>query len=118
MILQGLAGIAIGVVTFFYPGITGATLGLFIAAWAVVTGIFEIGTAIRMRRDVPNEILLIVSGVLSVVLGAVLFLFPFGALLVLVYLIAAYGIVSGITLIALAFRLRAGGSLKMTGRQA
>jgi uncharacterized membrane protein HdeD (DUF308 family) len=111
MIVQGVAGIAIGAVTFFYPGITGATLGLFIAAWAVVTGIFEIGAAINLRRDVPNEILLIVSGLLSVAVGCFLFLFPFGALLALVYLIAAYGIISGITLIALAFRLR-GGSVK------
>jgi uncharacterized membrane protein HdeD (DUF308 family) len=111
MLLQGLAGIAFGVLTFAYPGITAITLGLFIAAWAVVTGIFEIGAAFRLRRDVPNEIFLIVAGVLSVLLGLILFFFPVGALIGVVYFVAAYVIISGFALVALAFRLRRGGSV-------
>jgi uncharacterized membrane protein HdeD (DUF308 family) len=93
LVLQGVAGIAIGLLTFFYPGITAHTLGLLIAIWAVVTGLFEIGAAIRLRKDIPNELILI------------------GALLAIVYLVAGYSIVWGIALIALAFRLRSGGGL-------
>jgi uncharacterized membrane protein HdeD (DUF308 family) len=114
LVLQGVAGIAIGLLTFFYPGITAHTLGLLIAAWAVVTGVFEIGVAIRLRKDIPNEWILIVSGVASILLGVLLFFFPFGALLAIVYLVAGYSIIAGIALVALAFRLRSGDGLPTT----
>ena len=108
LIVQGIAGILIGILTFAYPGLTAATLGIFIAAWAIVTGVLEIGAAFRLRKDVPNEFLLIVAGVMSVVLGFLLFFFPLGALIAVVYLVGAYAIVSGVTFVALAFRLRRG----------
>jgi len=115
LLAQGAAGILIGVVTFFYPGITAGTLALLIAAWAVITGGFEIATAIRLRRDVPGEIFLIVAGLLSIVLGALLFLFPLAALLTVVWLLAAYSIIAGAALIALALRLRMCGRITAAG---
>jgi uncharacterized membrane protein HdeD (DUF308 family) len=105
-LLQGLAGVAVGVVTFFLPGLTAWTLGVFIASWALITGVLEIVAAFRLRKDVPGEIFLIISGVLSIVLGIVLLFVPLGALLAVVWLVAAYAIMAGIALIALAFRLR------------
>jgi uncharacterized membrane protein HdeD (DUF308 family) len=115
LLAQGIAGILIGVITFFYPGITAGTLAILIAFWAIITGGFEIGAAIRLRRDVPGEIFLIVSGVLSIVLGALLFLFPLAALLTVVWLLAAYSIIAGVALIALALRLRGMNSGKVAG---
>jgi uncharacterized membrane protein HdeD (DUF308 family) len=109
-LVQGAAGILIGVLTFTYPGITAQTLGLFVAVWAIVTGVLEIGTAIRLRRDVPNELFLIFAGVLSLVLGLLLVIFPLGALIGAVYFIAIYALISGFALISLAFRLRSGSS--------
>jgi len=107
VILQGLAGIAIAAVVFFYPGLAAATFGVLIALWAIFTGVLEIGAGLRLRRDVAGEIFLIVAGALSVVVGAVLFYYPLGATLAFVYVVAAYAVVAGIALIVLAFRLRA-----------
>jgi uncharacterized membrane protein HdeD (DUF308 family) len=106
VIVQGLFGIGIGVVTFFWPGLTAATLGTLVALWAVVTGILEIVAAFKLRQNVAGEVFLIISGVLSVIIGLWLFLFPIVALLALTWLIGAYSIVGGVALIALAFRLR------------
>ena len=106
LIFQGIAGIAIGVLTFFYPGITAQTLGILIAAWAFITGVLEIGAAFRLRKDIPGELMLIVAGAVSILFGVLLFFFPLGALLVVVYIVAAYAIVWGVTLVVLAFRLR------------
>jgi len=106
VLVQGIFGVLIGVSTFFLPGLTAATLGVLVALWAVVTGVLEIAAAFRLRRNIPGEIFLIVSGILSVLVGAWLFVFPIVALVLLTWLIGAYAILGGLTLIGLAFRLR------------
>ena len=106
LLAEGIIGVLIGVVTFLVPGLTAVTLGLLIAAWAVVTGILEIVAAFRLRRDVPGEIFLIIAGALSIVVGMWLLVFPVAALLALTWLVAGYAIVAGIALVVLAFRLR------------
>jgi uncharacterized membrane protein HdeD (DUF308 family) len=106
MLIQGLCGILIGAITFVYPGITASVLALLVAIWAVITGGLEIGAGIRLRGDVPGEIFLILAGVLSIGLGALLFLFPLAALLTVVWLIAAYTAMAGIALLVVALRLR------------
>jgi uncharacterized membrane protein HdeD (DUF308 family) len=107
LLLQGLAGIAIGVLAFLLPGLAAATFGLLIAIWAIVTGVLEIVAGLRLRRDAAGEIFLIVAGVLSLVAGILLLGFPLGATVVFVYVVAAYAIMAGIALVALSLRLRA-----------
>lgn len=109
MIVQGIAGIAVGVLTWFWPNITAWVLGILIAAWAVVTGILEIGAAFQLRKNVAGEIFLLIVGLLSVALGIILLWYAWGpliALLAWVWLVGAYAIVAGISLVILSFRLR------------
>ena len=70
VLLAGLAGVAVGIVTFLSPGLTALALLYLIAAWAIVRGIFEIIAAIQLRKEIDNEWLLGLSGLLSVALGA------------------------------------------------
>lgn len=106
LLVQGVAGAAVGLITLFYPGITAFVLGVFIGAWAVITGVLEIAAAFQMRRNVPGEIFMILGGLLSIVLGAVIYIFPGLGLLAVVWVVAFYAILSGFTLLMLAFRLR------------
>jgi uncharacterized membrane protein HdeD (DUF308 family) len=106
LVVVGLLGIAAGAVTFLWPGITAVLLVLFIGAWALVHGIFEIIGAIQLRKEIDNEWMLILGGVLSVLFGAIILIAPGAGALGLVWAIAAYSIVFGITFIGLSLRLR------------
>ncbi|MBV8300046.1 MAG: HdeD family acid-resistance protein [Candidatus Eremiobacteraeota bacterium] len=106
LLLEGVLGILVGVLTFFYPGITALWLVYLFGAWAVITGILAIVTAFRIRAAVGNEILMILFGAISVIAGVVIFLYPLYGVLALVWTVSIYAILAGIFLIGLALRLR------------
>src|ERR671913_2442568 len=88
LLIEGIAGILAGIIAFVLPGLTAVVLLYLIAAWAVVTGIFEIATAIRLRQEIRGEWALIIGGALSVLFGVILIVVsPFAAILSLIWLI-------------------------------
>jgi len=106
LVFLGLLGVAAGVLTFFYPGITALSLLVVIAWWAIITGIFEIATAVKLRKQMTNEWLLILSGALSVAFGVLLIAMPSAGALSIVWLIGAYALLFGILMLALAAKLK------------
>jgi uncharacterized membrane protein HdeD (DUF308 family) len=108
LLTEGILGILVGLATYFWPGLTALAWVITIAAWAIVTGILEIVAAVRLRQIVQNEIFLLLSGVVSIVLGILFLFLPSIGLLTAVYFVGAYAIVYGVLLLSLAFRLRKG----------
>src|SRR5262245_29558819 len=106
LILIGIFGIAAGFLTFLWPGITALVLALFIGAWSLIHGIFEIAGAIKIRKEIDNEWWLILSGALSVLFGLVMLFLPGTGALALVWVIGAYSIIFGALSIGFALRLR------------
>ena len=111
LLLEGIAGIAAGVITLLWPGLTAVVLLYLIAAWALVTGAFEIAAAIRLRKIISHEWLLVVSGLVSIALGVLLVAYPGPGALVLILWIGAAAFVSGIMFVALSLRLRSWGRI-------
>jgi uncharacterized membrane protein HdeD (DUF308 family) len=105
LLLEGIFSVVAGVMAFVIPGITALILLMIIAAWAIVTGAFEIVAAIQLRKYIKGEWLLALAGVASVLFGVLLFLNPGSGALAVVWLIGAYAIVFGCLLIALGVRL-------------
>jgi len=70
------------------------------------TGMLRIVAAVRLRKEIQGEWLLILNGILSVLFGVLLVALPILGLVTLVWVIGAYTLVRGVVLIALAFRLR------------
>lgn len=106
LLLEGLAGIAVGVLTFIWPAITALALLYLIAAWAIVTGVFEIAAAFSGWLPLAMEWTLALAGVLSVLFGVLLAILPGVGLLSLVWLIGLYAIVFGVVLIIRAIQFR------------
>jgi len=105
LLLEGILGVAAGLVAFFIPGITALVLLIVIAAWAMVTGAFEIAAAIQLRKYIKGEWLLALAGVASILFGLALLFNPAAGALALVWLIGAYAIVFGVLMIVLGVRL-------------
>jgi len=116
LVLEGAAGIILGVLTFRSPDTTALVLLTFIAAWSILTGVLEIATAVRLRKLIANEWLLILSGVVSIIFGALLIAQPGAGVISIVWLLGAYALLFGILTLMLAFRLR--GMRDTIGRQA
>ena len=105
-LLEGIAGIGAGVLSFVAPGAVALALVLLIAAWAIVTGIAEILAAIELRKVIDGEWVLGLAGILSVVFGILVAAQPGAGALALIWVIAGYALLFGIMLIVLAFRVR------------
>jgi uncharacterized membrane protein HdeD (DUF308 family) len=106
VLLLGLVSVAAGLLAVFMPAITALALVLLMGANALVSGVLEIVLAVRMRRMLRGEWLLGLAGLLSVVFGVLVLLFPGPGALALVWLIAVWAIAIGILLIAAGFSLR------------
>ncbi len=106
-LIEGVIGIVIAAITFYDVRITLFALYITIAAWAILTGVLELVASIQLRKVIANEIWLILGGAASVVFGILMIIFPLAGVLAIVWLIAAYALVFGIFMMALAFRLRA-----------
>ena len=106
LILEGVIGIFIGVVTLVQPSAMGEAWLILIAVWAIVTGIFEVVTAIRIRKLIEGEFWMILSGLISFAFGALVLLNPTSGAVAIGFIIGIYAVMFGATLIALSLRLR------------
>lgn len=106
LVITGLAGMAAGALTFAWPGVTALVLVFFIAAWAIVTGVMQIVAAIRLRKEIEGEWLLVAGGVVSVIFGIVLFARPGEGVIALALVVGGFAVAYGVLLVAFALRLR------------
>ena len=104
--LEGIFGIALGAFAFVLPTTTAYVVALVVAAWAIVTGGLELAAAVKLREKIHGEILLGLSGAASVALGVALLIAPTTGITAITWLIGAYALVSGATLLTLGLRLK------------
>lgn len=107
LLLLGAVSIVAGVIAALHPSLTTIALIVLIGANALVTGILDIVVAVRLRRQIKGEWLLVLTGVVSVLFGLLVLLFPLGAgALALAWMIGIYALLTGAMLVALSIQLR------------
>lgn len=114
-VLEGILGIAVGVATFFYPGITAQALVYLIGFWAILTGVFEVVAGFEL--PVSRDWLLALAGVLSIIFGVLVFFNPGSGAVAVVWIIGIYALVFGVTMLVFGIRLH-GLSGKLTAQTA
>ena len=106
LLFRGLVGVGVGILTLVVPGVTALALLFYIAIWAVATGVLQIVTAIRLRKEITGEWLLVLGGLVSVVFGVLLMAQPAAGALAVLWLIGLYAVLFGVLLVILAFKAR------------
>lgn len=114
LVFRGVTGVLIGVLFVLLPMIATATYAflsiLMLAIWSIVTGLFELMAAVRLRKEIEGEWLLGLSGAVSLLLGvgivALVLPNPAATMLSAAWLIAIYAFIVGVALVAQAFRLK------------
>jgi uncharacterized membrane protein HdeD (DUF308 family) len=97
LILRGLLGITVGVLVFAWPGISALALLYVIGAYAVALGILCVGAAFRLPLDGRDTASMALTGLVAIVFGIVIFAKPGAGALAVLALIAAFGLVTGIS---------------------
>jgi uncharacterized membrane protein HdeD (DUF308 family) len=105
LLLEGVLGIVAGLLVFSWPGITALLLVYVIGVWAVIAGVLEIISAVRLRKLVRHDWAWMISGALSIVFGLLMLANPGAGALALAWLIGAYAVLFGITMCAVAWRV-------------
>jgi uncharacterized membrane protein HdeD (DUF308 family) len=105
-IFEGLAGLAAGVVAILLPDLTALALLFIVAGWAIVTGVLQIWMAIRLREQISGEVWMGLSGLISILFGLVLVIFPGTGILSVLLLVGFFSILMGVPMVLLGWRLR------------
>ena len=112
LLLEGLLGIAIGVITFQAPELTATVLILYIGFWAMATGVLRIILAVRLRKEIEGEWWMALAGLAGIVFGVFMVARPGAGALAVLWLVAIWAIVGGVCLVIFSFKVKAlGGKL-------
>jgi uncharacterized membrane protein HdeD (DUF308 family) len=106
MALRGVAAIIFGLLTFVLPGLSLVALVLIFGAYAIIEGVLNVMAAVRRRPVEGPRWVLLLEGLVSIAAGIVTFALPGLTALVLLYVIAAWAIVTGVLEIVAAVRVR------------
>ena len=91
-LLGGVVGIVVGILVFMAPLIAGLVMWYLIAAWLLIMGIIHIVTGIKGHSGAS-----IALGILSLCFGIAIFIIPVATLLIMIWLIAAFAVILGIS---------------------
>ena len=105
-VLEGAISILAGLIALVLPELAAQVLVILIAAWAIVTGVFEVWSAVRLREHIEGEFWLGLAGAASILFGVILLVYPAAGAITLVWLIGSAAIAFGVLLAILGWRLR------------
>ena len=106
LVLQGLLGIAVGILAIIFPDLALATVALLFAVWAIVSGVSQLSAGWRVAEARGRSWPFLVSGAVSVTAGILAVLYPDVTILYLILLLGAWILISGMMEVYTAWRIR------------
>ena len=105
LVVEGILNILIGLICFLWPVSALVALIYLIAIWAIISGIALMAAGMALNR-LAGEWLLLLGGLLSIILGVILFIVPGVGAVALSWWLGIYALLFGIMLLSAAFRVR------------
>jgi len=109
-LLEGVLSVLAGIVAIISPLITGVVLATVFAVlfglWAIFTGITQVVSAVRLRKEIEGEFWMGLAGVISVIFGVIIAINPLISGIAITQVVGVYAVIFGVFLIMLGFRLR------------
>jgi uncharacterized membrane protein HdeD (DUF308 family) len=106
LLLQGMLGIAVGVLAILSPGLALATIALLFGAWAIVSGVSQLAAGWRVAEARGRSWPFLLSGAVSVVAGVLAVVYPGITIVYLILLLGAWILVSGAMEVYTAWKIR------------
>jgi len=106
LLIRGIIGIIIGLLVFFWPGLTAIVLFTLIGTWAIVIGVFELLAAFVLPGDLRLEWSFVLGGILSIILGLIFIRQPVVGMLSLVWVLGIFAVAYGLVQLVHALRYR------------
>ena len=106
VLLWGLTGVVVGVLTVINPAITALVLTIYIGVWALMTGVLQIVAALRLRKEIQGEWVLVLGGLLSVLFGIFVLMQPGAGMMAMLWVLATYAVIFGVLMVILAFKIK------------
>jgi len=96
VLFEGILWLLVGAIALVWPGVTALSFLYLLAVWAVITGILEIIAPLSFPMSGGRGLLMVLSGLVSIVFGILIAAQPASGLLAVTWLIGIYAIVFGI----------------------
>ncbi len=114
MLLRGALGLMAGIVVLVMPMVATVALTAFtwamISIWTLVTGVMEVAAAIRLRKEIKGEWLLLLSGLVSIAFGllvpVIVVMYPAASIVAMGYVIGFWALTHGVLTLSLAWKLK------------
>ncbi len=105
LVFEGVVDLIAGAIAVLWPLITLLAFVWLLGGWAIASGVLLLVAAFRLNLE-HGRWLMAFGGVVSIIWGILLFLWPLAGALVLTWWMGGYALLFGVTLLVLAFRLR------------
>lgn len=90
----------------FQPVAAALVITIYVGVWAVMTGVMEIVAAIRLRKEIQGEWLLILGGAISVLFGIFVLIQPAAGMMAMLWVLATYAVIFGVLMVILSFKVK------------
>ena len=104
--LEGIVGMALGIVVLRTPAASAVVLLYFMSIWAVALGFLRIAEAILLRKEISGEMWLALSGVVAILFAVTLMVLHRMSAVAMIWLIAGYALITGIFEVLVGVELR------------
>ena len=106
LVTEGLIAVAVGLIALLRPGAAARIWLYVVSGFVFVSGILHIFAATKLRRDMRDELILVINGALTAAFGVMMILLPWAGLLALDLLVGASSLCFGLLLVVVSLRLR------------